>query len=312
MLEKYAFKIISVDDLLQKIDIFPSVSKVIMCHGVFDIVHPGHIRHLSYAKTKADLLVASITSDKFVKKGRYRPHVPENLRALNLAAFEMIDFVIIDDNEKPLETIIKLKPDYFAKGYEYNKDLNFTNATEEEEETLNSYGGEIIFTPGDIVYSSSNILKNKTPDLFIEKMLISMENERISFDDLKSSLNKIEGEKVHIVGDTIVDTHTKTNMIGGQTKTPTISVLFNEKEDFVGGAGVVAKHLKEAGADVTYTSVVGNDDLGKYVHEDLQKLSIKLNLIVDNTRPTTNKNAIIADNYRLLKIDTLDNRTLQN
>lgn len=311
MLEKYAFKIISVDDLLQKIDVFPRVSKVIMCHGVFDIVHPGHIRHLSYAKSKANLLVASITSDKFVKKGRYRPHVPENLRALNLAAFEMVDFVIIDDHEKPLETIIKLKPDYFAKGYEYNKDLNFTNATEEEEKTLNSYGGEIIFTPGDIVYSSSNILKNKTPDLFIEKMLISMENQKISFDDLKSSLDKIEGEKVHIVGDTIVDTHTKTNMIGGQTKTPTISVLFNQKEDFVGGAGVVAKHLKEAGADVTFTSVVGNDDLGKYVRADLQKLAIKLNLIVDNTRPTTNKNVIIANNYRLLKIDTLDNRTLQ-
>jgi rfaE bifunctional protein kinase chain/domain len=138
-----------------------------------------------------------------------------------------------------------------------------------------------------------------------------MRNEKVSFDDLKSSLNRIEGEKVHIVGDTIVDTYTKTNMIGGQTKTPTISVLFNSKENFVGGAGVVAKHLKEAGAKVTFTSVVGNDDLGKYVSEDLQKLEIDLNLIVDETRPTTNKNAIIADNYRLLKIDTLDNRTLQ-
>ena len=311
MLEKYAFKIISVDDLLKKIGTFPRKSKMIMCHGVFDIVHPGHIRHLSYAKSKANLLVASITSDKFVKKGQYRPHVPENLRALNLAAFEMIDFVIIDDNEKPLEAILKLQPDYFAKGYEYNKDLNFTNATIEEEETLNSYGGEIIFTPGDIVYSSSNILKHKTPDLFIEKMLISMRNEKVSFDDLKSSLHRIDGEKVHIVGDTIVDTYTKTNMIGGQTKTPTISVLFNSKEDFVGGGGVVAKHLKEAGADVTFTSVVGSDDLGKYVHENLKNFGIKLNLIVDDTRPTTNKNVIIADNYRLLKIDTLDNRTLQ-
>jgi rfaE bifunctional protein kinase chain/domain len=311
MLEKYKVKIVSVDGLSEKIDLFPRKSKVIMCHGVFDIVHPGHIRHLSYAKSKAEILVASITSDKFVKKGRYRPHVPEDLRALNLAAFEMVDFVIIDNNEKPLENIIKVKPDYFAKGYEYNKDLNYTKSTQEEEEVLKSYGGEILFTPGDIVYSSSNILKNQTPDLSIEKLIISMKNENITFNDLRSSLDKIEGEKVHILGDTIIDTYTKTNMIGGQTKTPTISVLFNSKENFVGGAGVVAKHLQEAGANVTFTTVVGNDDLAKYAYENLKESNIKVNWITDETRPTTNKNVIIADSYRLLKIDTLDNRTIQ-
>ena len=310
MLEKYKYKIVTVDQLLENIEKFPRKSQMIMCHGVFDIVHPGHIRHLSYAKSKADILVTSITADKFVKKGRYRPHVPENLRALNLAAFEMVDFVIIDNNEKPLKTILKLKPDYFAKGYEYY-DLNYTKATQEEEKNVNSYGGEILFTPGDIVYSSTNILKNKRPDLFIEKLLVSMKHENLSFTDLKSCLNKIEGEKVHVLGDTIIDTYTKTNMIGGQTKTPTISVLFNSKENFVGGAGIVAKHLQEAGARVTFTTVVGKDELGKYAYQDLKKSNIKLNWIIDETRPTTNKNVIISDNYRLLKIDTLDNRTIQ-
>ena len=82
--------------------------KIIICHGVFDIVHPGHVRHLMYAKSKADILIASITSDVHIDKGVYRPHVPENLRALNLAAFEIVDFVIIDKNPEPYEILKKL------------------------------------------------------------------------------------------------------------------------------------------------------------------------------------------------------------
>ena len=58
--------------------------KIVLCHGVFDVVHPGHVRHLAYAKTKADILVVSITADRFITKGIYRPHIPQKLRALNL------------------------------------------------------------------------------------------------------------------------------------------------------------------------------------------------------------------------------------
>ena len=71
----------------------PRKRKVIMCHGVFDVVHPGHVRHLLYAKSKADILVASLTADAHISKGHYRPHVPQDLRAINLAAFEIVDYV---------------------------------------------------------------------------------------------------------------------------------------------------------------------------------------------------------------------------
>jgi len=87
-------------------------------HGVFDVVHPGTF-HMMYAKSKADILIASITADIHISKGAYRPHVPQDLRALNLAAFEMIDYVVIDPNATPLENIHIIKPDLLAKGYEY-------------------------------------------------------------------------------------------------------------------------------------------------------------------------------------------------
>jgi len=120
--EKYHHKIKSAKELLEVIGPRPRARKVIMCHGVFDVVHPGHLRHLIYAKSKADILVASITADAHISKGQFRPHVPQDLRALNLAAFEIVDYVIIDTEATPLANIARLQPDFFAKGYEYTAD----------------------------------------------------------------------------------------------------------------------------------------------------------------------------------------------
>ena len=106
--KRYRHKIKSIDEIKKIIGDIPRTDKVIMCHGVFDVVHPGHIRHLAYAKTKAKTLIVSITTDKHIKKGVYRPHIPETLRALNLAAFEMVDYVLIDKNKTPLNNIKKI------------------------------------------------------------------------------------------------------------------------------------------------------------------------------------------------------------
>jgi rfaE bifunctional protein kinase chain/domain len=307
--EKYEFKLKSAQELSDIIGPYPREKKVILCHGVFDVVHPGHVRHLAYAKTKADILIASITADHHIKKGVYRPHVPERLRALNLAAFEMVDFVIIDENAKPLENLEILNPDYFAKGFEYSSS-GLPAATQEEADVIEGYGGEMIFTPGDVVYSSSKFIEMSAPDIQMEKFLAVMHSHKLEFSDLRSALDKMRGFKTHVVGDSIVDSYTRTNLIGGQTKTPTISVLYQGQDNYIGGAGIVAQHLSAAGADVTFSTVLGNDSLGEFVTDGLKEAGITCNIIVDETRPTTNKNAIIAGGYRLLKIDTLDNRSI--
>ena len=118
--EKYKSKIKSVDEIIKILGPYPRDETVIMCHGTFDVVHPGHLRHLMYTKTKADVLLVSVTCDAHVTKADFRPFVPEGLRALNLAAFDMVDYVIIDDEPKPIKNIAKIQPDLFAKGYEYN------------------------------------------------------------------------------------------------------------------------------------------------------------------------------------------------
>jgi len=307
--EKYKHKIKTLDELKEIIGARPRQKKVIMCHGVFDVVHPGHIRHLLYAKSKADIIIASLTADIHIRKGKYRPHIPEDLRAVTLAAFEVIDYVLIDENDTPMENIACLQPDYFAKGYEYVSN-GMPLETSQESEIVESYGGEIIFTPGDIVYSSSSLINLAAPEIKIEKLLMLMESSNITFDDLRREVKTLSGKKIHIVGDTIVDSYTHTSMIGGQIKTPTISVRYEGKTDYVGGAGIVAKHLRAAGADVEFTTVLGNDALKDFVLADLKAAGVKCNAVIDDTRPTTNKNSIVTAGYRMLKIDTLDNSSI--
>lgn len=305
----YSHKIKTPEEVRQAIGPRPRKKKAIMCHGTFDVVHPGHVRHLLYAKTKADTLIASLTADEHIMKGNMRPYVPEELRAVNLAALEMVDYVIIDRDATPLRNLGLIQPDYFAKGYEYTAGAIHPK-TQEEIAVLESYGGEMLFTPGDIVYSSSALLELAPPSISVEKLMVLMQAEDVAFKDLRDALAKMKGVRVHVVGDTIVDSYTYCSMIGGMTKTPTMSVRYEKKVDFVGGAAVVAKHLRSAGADVTFSTVLGNDALKDFVLRDLQTHGVQCLPIVDETRPTTNKNAIVAEGYRLLKVDTLDNRSI--
>jgi cytidyltransferase-like protein len=305
----YRRKVKTAEDVRAIVGARPRQRRVVMCHGVFDLVHPGHIRHLLYAKEKADILVASITADIHIKKGNYRPFVPQDLRALNLAALELVDYVIIDPQPTPIENIGCIQPDYFAKGYEYS-DGGIPAKTQEEITALRQYGGEILFTPGDIVYSSSHLIETDAPDIGLEKLLMLMEAEGLNFDRLRSIVSKWEGKTVHVVGDTIVDSLTHTTMIGGMTKTPTPSVRFENRVDYIGGAAIVAKHLAAAGANAVFSTVLGEDPLKDFVLDGLKESRVRCLPLTEQTRPTTHKNAFVCGDYRLLKVDMLDNRSI--
>src|SRR6476661_6574653 len=114
-------KIRTAQEIAAAVSARPREKKVIMCHGTFDIVHPGHIRHLLYAASKGDVLVASLTGDAHIIKANFRPFVPQELRACSLAALEMVGYVVIDKDPTPIKSIRIIKPEYFAKGYEYTK-----------------------------------------------------------------------------------------------------------------------------------------------------------------------------------------------
>ena len=125
-----------------------------------------------------------------------------------------------------------------------------------------------------------------------------MEAEGITFDDILETLYKFKDVKVDVVGDTIVDKYSYCTVLGPTTKTPTFSVKLDSSDVFVGGAGIVAKHVKSLGADVRFTTVLGDDDLSSFVIDDLKKWNIKTNALTDPTRPTTLKERFWAGGYK--------------
>jgi rfaE bifunctional protein nucleotidyltransferase chain/domain len=308
LLDRYKHKIRTAAELAAALGPRPRERKVIMCHGVFDIVHPGHLRHLIYAKSKADVLVASLTADIHIGKGQYRPHVPEELRATNLAALEVVDYVVVDPNPSPGAILHTIQPDYYIKGYEYTPHVR--GKTISEAAVVEAYGGEVLYSPGDIVYSSSKILTDATPPLPVEKLQLLMHAHGLTFDGLRRAVEDLAQYKVHVVGDTIVDSYTYGAMIGGQTKTPTISALYERREDYVGAAAVIAKHARAAGATVHFTTLLGGDRLGEMVLDDLASAGVTADAHLEEARPTTNKNVFVVAGYRMLKMDTVDNRPI--
>jgi len=120
--------------------------KVGLCHGGFDVLHAGHIRHFESSKKLCDVLFVSITSDRFVaeRKGGSRPVFTDRIRAYAVSAVEFVDYVIIADFSTAIEVIKSLKPDYYIKGPDY---INRKSAgIERERAAIKSVGGRIIYT----------------------------------------------------------------------------------------------------------------------------------------------------------------------
>lgn len=294
-------KIKTLEQICALVGTRPRERKVIHCHGNFDILHPGHIRHLLYARFHGDVLVVSLTCDAHITKGPGRPYVPQDLRALNIALLEIVDYVLIDEQPTPLALIERMQPDVYAKGYDYAGD------TIVEQEFVEAYGGSVLFTPGDVVYSSTQLIAAGVADLSIEKLISLLHNHDLGIVDLRRALDRFTGVPVSVVGDTIVDVHVYGAALGHNAKTPTPSILFERETQHVGGAAIVALHLAAAGACVAFHTVLGGDKLHGFVVDALGD-RVTFYAAIDRTRPTTEKRVYIADGYRLLKVDRLDSR----
>ena len=279
-----------------------------LCHGVFDLVHPGHIRHLRFAREKCDILVVSLTCDAGVQKGKDRPYITEELRAENLAALEMVDHVYIDSEPTPIRTLQALQPDIYVKGYEYSGNRpDATHKTAEEMQIVADYGGAMIFSPGDIVFSSTKFLATEKPHLPLEKLSAMFRAFGLGKADILGGLEGLKDARILLVGDTIIDRYNYCTTLGASTKTPTLSVKRDTSETYIGGAGIVAQHMASFGATVHLVTLVGADREAEQVAKTLPRERLGVSLVTDATRPTTRKEVFETNGYKLLQVDELDN-----
>ncbi|MBF0354346.1 MAG: adenylyltransferase/cytidyltransferase family protein [Alphaproteobacteria bacterium] len=233
--------------------------KLVLCHGVFDLIHPGHIRHLKAARELGDILLVSITPDRFVNKGPGRPAFTESLRAEVIAALSFVSGVVINDSPTSVELIKRLKPDIYAKGGDYANPTNDrTGMILEEEAAVRSAGGRIQFTE-DITFSSSELINRHVP-LFspeTEKWLSDFRS-RHNASEIIHHLESISDCKVLIIGEAIIDEYVFCNGLGKAAKDPILSFLYNSEQAFIGGSLAIANHLGGFCNQVSLLAMLGD------------------------------------------------------
>ena len=169
-------KIFKIDDLAKKIKLLKNKKKTIaLCHGVFDLLHVGHIKHFKEAKKISDYLIVSLTSDNFVNKGSGRPIFNQNLRAEFLSSLSIIDAIVFNNHVTAEKTILALKPNIYFKGPDYKDNKkDRTKNIYKEINAIKKVRGKISYS-NDLVFSSSNLINNYLND-FNENQKIYQKN----------------------------------------------------------------------------------------------------------------------------------------
>ena len=252
-------KIKTLEQLQQIIaDLKSEGKKIVHCHGVFDLLHIGHIKHFEEAKSFGDVLVVTITPDEYVNKGPNRPAFTTTLRLEALAGLESIDFVVANKWPNAIETIKILQPDIYCKGPDYkNHAKDITGKIDGEVLAVKSVGGIVKYTD-DISFSSSHLL-NKFGDLysdsqksFIQKILNSQR-----FDEIKGRVDELKNLKVLVVGETIIDQYVFCEALGKSGKEPVLVLRDLNMEQYAGGAAAIARHLSDFCGSISLLSMLG-------------------------------------------------------
>ncbi|MDA2934635.1 PfkB family carbohydrate kinase [Acidobacteria bacterium AH-259-D05] len=234
--------------------------KIVHCHGVFDLIHIGHIRHLQQAKRLGDVLVVTMTPDRYVNKGPHRPAFAQDLRAESVAALDCVDYVALNEWPTAVEAIQLLKPDIYVKGSEYgNPEGDLTGNIVREEAAVKAAGGEIAFTH-DIVFSSSSLI-NKYFPVFpkeVSEYLMGF-SSRYSVRDVVQYLEKARALNVLVVGEAIIDEYQYCEQIGKSVKEPVLAVRYLSSEKFAGGSLAVANHAANFCDNVGLLTFLGEE-----------------------------------------------------
>ncbi len=296
-------KIISLEDLSIKLNKINK--KISLVHGVFDILHIGHKRHFEIAKSMSDILVVSLTTDKFVNKGPTRPIFNQDLRSEMISFFEAVDFVVLSNYESAVNVINKIKPDFYVKGQDY-KDLkkDITKNIYLEKKAVEKNNGKLVITE-DIQFSSSNLINN-----FLKSDLSDQDlnKYKINKSDFKqkclNQLNLAAKLKIAIIGEIIFDEYIFSKEMEKPSKENIHAVNYIKKEIYLGGAAAIAKNLAEFCKNIDLYSA------GNFSHENLRVLNsiknnknIKLNIIdkkfhsIKKTRILNNQNKKLFEIY---------------
>jgi len=277
--------------------------ETVFVSGTFNVLHPGHLRLLKFAKANGDRLIVGVFTDRVAGSAA---HVPQDFRLEAVKMNGLVDEAFLVDSAVE-EEILKLKPALVVKGKEHKSQEN------PEQKAVDSYGGKLLFSSGDVVFSSLDLIRREMASQ--EQKSISlpkqfMSRRKVTAKSLIDMMQKFKGLKVVVVGDVIVDEYISCDPLGMSEEDPTIVVTPISSRTFIGGAAIVAAHASSLGAHVKFFSVVGDDASAKFCRDELSKFGVDHNLLVDDSRPTTLKQRFRSRSKTLLRVSHLAQRLI--
>jgi rfaE bifunctional protein kinase chain/domain len=275
------------------------LNQVILVSGRFNVIHPGHTRLFNFAKEFGGVLVVAVECDKMAGEGAY---VPENLRIEGVRNNVLVDQVVLLD--EPIEKyVLKLKPNIVVKGKEFESKYN------PEQKVLESYGGRLVFSSGESIFSSIELLKKEFNGSEQKKIIdIPIDYLKRHNIDKNALITYIEGYgqlNICVLGDLILDEYITCEPLGMSQEDPTVVVMPIDSTKFIGGAGIVAAHASKLGAKTKFYSVSGVDADERYAKMLLSEYGVDHYIEADDSRPTTLKQRYRSKGKSLLRVSKL-------
>ncbi|HBS29278.1 MAG TPA: hypothetical protein DEB06_07465 [Phycisphaerales bacterium] len=282
---------------------------VVQCHGCFDLVHPGHIRHLQHAAKQGDILLVSITADAEMRKGHGRPLFPQELRAENLAALDCVDWVFVNPHATAEELLEEVRPDAYIKGREYesNNDPRFRA----ERSAVERHGGRVVFSSGDVVFSSTALIAEmeQQADPFHARMKQLVEAHGLTPDRLEPIIASFSGARVVVVGEVITDTYVMCDRPEVAGESPVMALRPLEQRSYDGGAAVIARHLAALGARPVLVTALPRTTEAEALRRRLEGEGIET-IWIEGEGPMLEKQRFLVGAQKVMKLDLVRPITL--
>jgi rfaE bifunctional protein kinase chain/domain len=271
-------------------------ARIVFVAGNFNTVHPGHLRLLKFASECGDFLVVGVAGD----------HVPgallpAKLRFDGINAISFVDHAFVMTSS-PEDIIRSLQPSIVVKGDEHESKFN------PEQAAVDEYGGKLMFSSGEMRFSSIDLLKRDILEPNLSSIALPRDypgRHAFTVKDLRGVMEKFKGLRVAVLGDLIVDEYVSCEALGMSQEDPTLVVTPILQERFIGGAGIVASHACNLGAEVNYFTVAGRDAAADFAREKLREYNVTATLFEDDSRPTTLKQRFRAAGKTLLRVSHL-------
>jgi rfaE bifunctional protein kinase chain/domain len=309
-------KIKNIEDITKIVRDLKFKNKIIVhCHGVFDLLHIGHIKHFKEAKSFGQVLIVSITPDEFVNKGPGRPAFTTALRLEAIAALESVDYVFANKWATSEEVIKIIQPNIYCKGPDYkNHADDITGKIKDEQAAVELYGGKILYTD-DITFSSSSLL-NKYGDLHsqeVESFIRAISNKH-TYESIRLKLEELKKLKVLVIGETIIDQYVFCEALGKSGKEPVLVVRDLETQEYLGGALAIARHLSDFCSGVSVLSYLGeNHEYESFIKDKIED-NIQLEFLGKSNSPTILKRRFVdnIDRKKILGVYSINDNSLSS